>query len=292
MSPPFPEDPPFPEYRGLDDLTRQVDEIGVRARKIQLGTSVEGRPLVAWDVGEGSRVSVLLAGIHAMEWIGVEVGLALFRQLAADPPEDRVVRVHPLVNPDGYARVERELREGKRNFTRTNARGVDLNRNWPTHWKSRARMLALPFLGDGGPHPRSEPEVDAVVAGLDAIGSIDRALSLHSFGRKVLYPYGGVWRRVQDYERHLEAAEQVARALEYDAVQSARWVPGAFAPGMELDHLHDAYGALSLLVECSRGGLRGTRPGSWVHPFRWFNPPDPGRIVSRLAPVLDAFLRA
>lgn len=148
-------------YRGLDALLREIDALTERARRVELGTSVEGRPLLAYDVGEGPQTCVVLAGIHAMEWIGVEVGLELLRRLVADPPRDRVVRVHPLVNPDGYARVEGELRAGKRRFTRTNARGVDLNRNWPTHWKPRARKLALPFLGDGGPHPRSEPEIDA-----------------------------------------------------------------------------------------------------------------------------------
>lgn len=278
-------------YRGLEDLQRAIAETTSAAREIVVGTSIEGRSLIAYEVGEGPEVSVLLAGIHAMEWIGVEVGLALLAELVADPPKDRVVRVHPLVNPDGYARVEAELRSGKRRFTRTNARGVDLNRNWPTHWKQRARMLSLPFLGTGGPQPRSEPEIDALITGLDAIGSIDRALSLHSFGRKVLYPYGGVWRRVGDYERHLEAAEQIARATGYDAVQSARWVPGAFAPGMELDHLYERYGALSILVECSAGGLRRLQPNTWSRPFRWFNPPDPDRVIARLVPSLDAFLR-
>lgn len=285
-------------YRALRELLEAAVVAGEGARPVDLGASVEGRPLVAFDVGpaEAKRAVVVVAGLHAMEWIGVEIGLALLARLGAAPPSDRRVRFHFLANPDGYARVEAGLRGGRRRFDRTNARGVDLNRNWPTHWKrTHWRAKALPFLGDGGPAPRSEPEVEAICRGLAALtgagARIERALSLHSFGGKVLYPYGGVWRRTADQERHAREARWLAQGLGYGATQCARWVPGAFAPGMEIDHLYEAFGALSLLVECSRGGLSAWDPSSWLWPFRWFNPRDREGVVRAAAGPLEAFLR-
>ncbi len=272
-------------------MLEAISEAALGAREQTLGTSVQGRPLVAYDIGQGEHTSVVLAGIHAMEWIGVEVCLGLMRKLIADPPRDRVVRVHPLVNPDGYVRVEEGLRTGRRHFDRTNANGVDLNRNWPTHWKASHRAgTLLPFLGNGGSAPQSEPEVAAVLRGLDGFSSVKRALSLHSFGRKVLYPYGGRWRRVADFEAHRDAAEEIATATGYDAVQTSRWVPGAFAHGMELDHLYDAYGALAILIECS-GGFSSRTPSMWLHPFQWFNPADPAQVARGLEHPLERFLR-
>ncbi len=263
------------------------------------GRSVEGRPLHGFSFGphDASRVTVVLGGIHAMEWIGVHAACALAERLAEKPPPDRRVWIAPLVNPDGARQVAVDLREGRRRFRRANARGVDLNRNWPTHWTAaRFGTRLVPFLGHSGSGPASEPEVRSVLETLDQISDgarIDRALSLHSFGRMILHPYGGVWRRPDRYPEHREAAEALQAAIDglrYRIRQSARWVPGAFAPGMELDHLHERYGALALLVELGSGGLDAFDPYSWVEPTRWFHPPDSEEEIARVLPALLSFV--
>ncbi len=278
-------------YHSYEALKAKLQGLGARP----VGESLEGEPLLAVDVGQGAGRAVVLGGIHAMEWIGVEVALALLQRLVEDPPKDCVVRVHPLVNPDGYRRVERGRAAGKRSFDRTNARGVDLNRNWPTHWRgAHWRAKFLPRLGHGGSRPRSEPEVDAVCRGLDAWKAqghgLQRALSMHSFGRKVLYPYGGIWAAPEDGGSQKRIAETIASATDYGATQSARWVPGAFAYGMELDTLHAEYGADAILVECD-GGFEWLTPSRWRQPFEWFNPMSPNRTVTALAPTLERFVR-
>lgn len=262
-----------------------------------IGRSVEGRPIHRLELGpaEATRCTVVLGGIHAMEWIGVDAACALAEGLAASPPQDRCVCIVPLVNPDGAAQVAADLRAGRRRFRRANARGVDLNRNWPTHWSAaRFGTRLVPFLGHSGSGPASEPEVRAVLDGLDGLERIiDRALSLHSFGRMVLHPYGGVWRRPERHAEHRRAAEKLQARIEgvrYRVRQSARWVPGAFAPGMEIDHLHDHYGALALLVELGSGGLEGFDPRTWVEPPRWFYPPDSAAEVARVLPALLDFV--
>ena len=140
----------------------------------------------------------VLAGLHPIEWIAIEAASRLMDRLIAEPPTDRSVVVFPLLNVDGFRRVEDDLRCGRRRWLRSNSRGVDLNRNWPTYFKKRRIQWRPGGLGNGGPSPLCEPETRAVTDLLDelqATSEIDVALSLHSFGRIILMPYGGRWRR-------------------------------------------------------------------------------------------------
>ncbi|HTM18884.1 MAG TPA: M14 family metallopeptidase [Kofleriaceae bacterium] len=290
------------DYRGYAEQVARWAELerrGLRARVV--GESVGGRPLWALEAGpaDAPRVSALLAGIHALEWIGVETGAALLERLAAEPPRDRRVIAFPLVNVDGYRRAEADLRAGRRRFVRTNARGVDLNRNWPVHHRARPPSLPARLLGasGGGPAPLSEPEVRAIAGVLEEAAAggaaVDVALSLHSIGEKVLMPWGGRWRAPDDAGRLRRAAARVRERLGggYKALQTSHWVPGALVRGMELDFLHARFGAVALLVELSWGGASPGRPGSLIHPFRWYNPAHPGPIAAGAAAALEPFVR-
>lgn len=287
----------FGDYRGYADLVAawcRLTHDGARARAV--GTSVNGAPVFALELGPASadHVSAVMAGIHPIEWIGVETMLRLLRRLVDDPPTDRRVIAFPLVNVDGYRKVENDLRAGKRKWRRTNRNRVDLNRNWPTHFRVGKPRRTLSGYNYGGPAPRSEPEVDAICATLDGVDArVDVALSLHSIGRKILYPYGGRWAPPDDVDALRAAASAVSGRLprRYGIRQSARWVPGAFAHGMEIDHLHDRYGAIALLVECSLGGATARAPRSLLHPFRIFNPARPEVEASELAAALEPFVR-
>jgi hypothetical protein len=284
-------------YRGYAELVAALVDLP-NARLGEVGRSVEGRPIHVVELGAASApsASALLAGIHAIEWIGVEAMLALLRRLAWSPPADRRIVAFPLLNVDGYCRVEADLRSGRRRFVRGNARDVDLNRNWPAFFRPGRRRRLLGAWNAGGAAPRSEPEVAAVCGALDALASrasIDVALSLHSVGRTILYPYGGQWAAPADADRHRRVAAAIAARMpqRYWVRQVARWVPGSFAHGMEIDHLHDRYGATALLVECTFGGGSLAAPGSLVHPFRLFNPRDPERAADAIARALEPFAR-
>ncbi|MCA9491288.1 MAG: succinylglutamate desuccinylase/aspartoacylase family protein [Myxococcales bacterium] len=283
-------------YRGMGEVFTEVVQIAGEHASIA-GRTREGLPLLRVDLPASdpdAPVALVIGGIHAMEFIGVEVVLALLRQLVQERRQRRVV-VFPLLNPEGYLRVEADLRAGRRRFLRSNSVGVDLNRNWPTHWRTTGLpQRVLTFLGSAGTGPLSEPEVATVVEAMAPLARerrLERALSLHSFGNKLLVPYGGRWRRPLGSDAHDGLAIEVRGRLRdrYHLTTPSHWVPGLFAYGMELDHFH-AWGADPLLVECSRGGLSLTDPGSWVHPFRWFNPPDPMRHAAELAVALTPFL--
>ncbi len=288
-------------YRGYAEVIGELaEQAGDRAREI--GKSALGVPIFAFEIVPPGPVldelTFCMAGIHAMEWIGVETCVELVRRFVITPPARRIVLV-PIVNVDGYRTAENDLEHGIRRFRRPNANGVDLNRNWPTHHRVRHLPSKLfPWLGNAGRAPRSEPEVDAVCRLLDDIKAegreIDRALSLHSFGRMILLPWGHRFRPPERAKELAAAAAQVqARMSErYHVRQVSRWYPGfSFANGMELDHFHAEYGAVSLLVECSNGGLSPLDPGSWTHPFRWFNPRRMRETVVGIADAIEPFLR-
>jgi protein MpaA len=123
------------------------------------GQSVQGRPLVYAEFGgsEATNTTLVFATVHGDEITPLYLGLQLAHWLKAHQAELEKTRVvvAPLVNPDGFFR---------RPKTRMNARGVDINRNFPTQdwekrallaWKSRFRKDPRRFPG---PEPRSEPE--------------------------------------------------------------------------------------------------------------------------------------
>ncbi|HLY85278.1 MAG TPA: DUF2817 domain-containing protein [Gaiellaceae bacterium] len=108
-------------------------------RRLVLGRSLEGRAIVAYQVGDlDSRRRELVVGcIHGNEAAGV----AIARRLERASPRGLDLWIIPTLNPDGMAAG-----------TRGNAHGVDLNRNFPWHW----RRLGGVFYS--GPRPLSEPE--------------------------------------------------------------------------------------------------------------------------------------
>ena len=265
------------------------------ARVSIAGRSIGGEPIVRFELGPETRAgsALVLGGIHAMEWIGVESALAIIDAAIAERPSRRVV-VYPLLNPDGYRVAEANLRARRFRFVRANANGVDLNRNWHTDWRPRKPFYQriFTFLGTPGAEPSSEPEIAAVTRELDASrGDFVRGTSLHSFGGMLLLPYGGRFGRPPDYDTLHAHARGVNERLggRYTIRSSSAWVPGQFAHGMELDDLH-ARGISPILVECAWGQLSLWKPSTWLHPWRWFNPVDPEVHATRIASALRPFL--
>jgi protein MpaA len=107
-------------------------------RTMLLGRSLAGRPIVALEVGNPEGTRVLVVGcIHGNE----PAGIAVTRRLAQLSPRDVDLWIVPELNPDGRAAG-----------TRGNARGIDLNRNFPFRWRRRGGVFA------SGPRPLSERE--------------------------------------------------------------------------------------------------------------------------------------
>jgi murein peptide amidase A len=119
-------------------VTGMVVAAPASGRMLLLGRSWRGRPIAAAEVGNRSGTRVLVVGcIHGNEPGGIPITRALERL----SPHDLDLWIVPDLNPDGVAVG-----------TRANAHGVDLNRNFPWHWRPMGGVYA------SGPHPLSERE--------------------------------------------------------------------------------------------------------------------------------------
>jgi protein MpaA len=150
-----------------------------------MGHSIEGRPIIAHLVSaEGRRCVLILAGVHGDEPKGVNLARRLLESLDGNTSgvetAARAVIV-PVANPDGYAVRHRR-----------NARGVDINRNFPTSdWRPSPKRSRM----HGGDAPASEPETLAI---MKAVRICDPCVivSIHSIGkRRFCNNYDGPGRR-------------------------------------------------------------------------------------------------
>ena len=142
--------PPLPSLTPFDGLATVI------------GYSVEGRPLEVVRFGYGIHKRMIIAGIHGgNEWNTVALADELIVHLRRHPqllPEGVALYVLRSLNPDGEARAHTS--DG-----RTNANGVDLNRNfavgWRADWPRRGCWTLRPVTA--GAYPASEPETQAVM---------------------------------------------------------------------------------------------------------------------------------
>ncbi|CAK9809820.1 Carboxypeptidase D [Anthophora quadrimaculata] len=162
-------------------------------RLYSIGESVKGRQLYVMEVTENpgkhsqDKPEVKYIGnIHGNEVVGREILLLLLRYLCENFGTDtrvtkilKNVRLHvlPSMNPDGYEISKEGDVSGERG--RANAKGVDLNRNFPDQYVTNDY------------NRKQEPETKAVI---DWTASIPFVLSASFHGGALVanYPYDNV----------------------------------------------------------------------------------------------------
>jgi hypothetical protein len=109
-------------YRVLEDFGREIDELVARfpglAKRISIGTSVEGRDLTGIEIGrdvdapeDGRPVFLMFGAHHAREWPSAELPMEFAYDLLAGYGTDARITdlldrgraiIVPVSNPDGY----------------------------------------------------------------------------------------------------------------------------------------------------------------------------------------------
>lgn len=121
-----------------------------------IGSSVKGRPIIAYRFGTGANLIVYVGAMHGSEQNTKRLMDEWFNELNSSPdriPANRSIVIIPAASPDGYA-----------TGSRLNANGVDLNRNFPaSDWKQSVTLPGSQTpTNAGGSAPLSEPESRAL----------------------------------------------------------------------------------------------------------------------------------
>ena len=211
---------PFRSY-GYEEMAADLAALAERYPALvsvgSIGQSAEGRDIPVLRLGRGERIVLMCAAIHAREFettafimymadqycrgyvAGAEIG-ALSCRTVLDGVTFVIV---PQLNPDGVeiARtgpdsvltrpwlealpISDGWYEGYYAW-KSNARGVDLNRNWPYLWNNWDKCAEPASAHYAGPEPLSEPETQAM-ASLIAETPFWAFCSLHSAGNCVYW---------------------------------------------------------------------------------------------------------
>lgn len=172
--------------RGLSERLRNFDAQPCRDAELAPAkpTSIGKRPLLYRDFPAAAAHAVpkrvlILGGIHGDELSSVSVVFQWIELLKSGRYDRYTWRVLPLTNPDGlFADTP----------TRVNARGVDLNRNFPSpkwssqalsYWKKKAKSDKRRYPG---PEAGSEPETRWIVEQIEQFRP-DAIVTVHA-------PYG------------------------------------------------------------------------------------------------------
>jgi murein peptide amidase A len=238
--------------------TLSVQGVPIWQREIKASAIAPGT-VNADGLKPSSRKILLIGGIHGDELTSIEIALRWLERVGEPEAKIHHWKFVPLLNPDGFF-LDKP--------TRTNARGVDLNRNFPTpNWKTEAAKYWQVTTGKDprrfpGTAPLSEPESKWLNGQLqsfkpDLVISIHAPLGVLDFdgppppprriGRLYLdqvgiYPgslgnYSGVHRGVPVVTIELPNALDMPSAFEQDRMWrdmllwlSTNMTPGAKAP--------------------------------------------------------------
>ena len=195
---PVAETTPEPTVSAKADAEAQV----VVGTPVLLAHSVEGRAIRGVELGDGPRWIAVIGGIHQGNEANttdlVNLLLDHFRDNLVEIPDGVGLAFIPDLNPDGAAAG-----------TRTNANGVDLNRNWDAGWQPDTFGPFGVVPGGGGTRPFSEPETRAL-AGYLVDRPIVAAIFFHSQGGVVIPGLAS-----GDSSGSVELASTITRAAQY-----------------------------------------------------------------------------
>jgi len=207
-------------YHNYAEMTADINAIVAAhssiVRKISLGTSYEGRDIIALKISDNvatdeNEPEVLYnAHQHAREHLTVEMALYLAHLYADNYGSDsritnivntREIWILPDVNPDGgeydiATGSYRSWRKNRQPNSGSSAVGTDLNRNWGYNWGCCGGSSGTPSSETyRGPSAFSAPETRAfrdfvnsrVVGGVQQIKT---NIDFHTYSELVLWPYG------------------------------------------------------------------------------------------------------
>lgn len=188
--------------------------------------SIMAAHVTSKGVGQRTKPTIYLQCLlHAREWITGPVCMYLTYYLASS--DDLQVRgllekfefiIVPVANPDGYLLTWLDYpkyRLWRKNVSPTDSlqcSGVDLNRNFNSHWNESDGSGDPCSEVYSGPHAVSELETKAITSYLLSHAPVVGAIDFHSYYQEVLYPYAWTRDPTEHYSRMRYISQWVASA--------------------------------------------------------------------------------
>lgn len=196
-------------YKDMEkDLYQLAEYYNPFCRLISLGKTVDNREIYCLRIGgeDNQFEYVVHAGIHGREYLNCHALMAKAEDLLINYneliPESTVLYVIPMINPDGVTisqygtkgihsqkikqRLRMILKHIPHKLWKSNANGVDLNRNFPAGFKHTQTSWHRSSENYPGSHAVSEKESKALVTLINSLANLEAVVGLHSSG-KIIY---------------------------------------------------------------------------------------------------------
>jgi len=259
----------YSDWRDLESqyarMRAAVEASGGAARLEVAGQSLQGRDMyIVRFRGEGYTDGgprlVLTFNLHGREWITGMAGIYAVEKMVEKLKEDpsylagTEVVMMPMANPDGYlfsTTTNRMHRKNMANVSCSRNPGVDLNRNFDSHWASGGSSSNTCSDVYHGPSAMSEVE-SQVIAGVMKEAPMTVYIDTHSYTQLVISSPG--WSKTRD-NRHAEF-RNIGRSIQ-QAIKSSHGLTFTEGPtaatlyvaaGITIDYATDR-GALGICLE-------------------------------------------
>ena len=226
-----------------EDVNKAICNISKDQRELlsiyKIGSSVENTPMLAINLGIGSKKILINATHHAREMIStillldqIQYILNLYKKNSSVDNINIRELLHkvtlvfvPLVNPDGADLVLNGkyflsnqyknmfyLQRNSFESWKSNIRGVDLNRNYPTKHPSNDTVNYPGPKGYTGPWYFSEPETSAL-KDLTEFCLFEGSISYHSSGEEIYWQFN---QSKEEKNRDLQIAKKISEETTYN----------------------------------------------------------------------------
>lgn len=194
-----------------EDLRQIARKYRGRAALKCLGTSEDGRNIWCLRIGNPSagRKLLLDGGIHAREWLNSLMLMRKSEEILRQYADYKNTLAHtclyvvPMINPDGVTISQsgfgsirnkklRKICKKTKKPARTwkgNARGVNLNLNFPGGWNTKNKSKKPDGMTYPGEKAASEKETKAMMRLVNSISGLREALNYHSTGSILYWNY-------------------------------------------------------------------------------------------------------
>ncbi|XP_075462876.1 carboxypeptidase O-like [Ascaphus truei] len=228
------EDYDYTKYHTMDEIYHWMELIKEKHSDLMtqhyLGSTYEMRPIyyfkIGWPSDKPKKIIFMDCGIHAREWIAVAYCQWFVKEILSrhknDPLLTNVLNqvdfyIVPVINIDGYIyswTTERLWRKTRSPHNNGTCYGVDLNRNFNSHWCTVGASQHCSSITFCGPTPASEPETQAVAHLVENRKSdILCYFTIHSYGEMILLPYGYTKNPSTNHKEMTDVAEKAVAKM-------------------------------------------------------------------------------